>query len=401
MYINKRRIRLLKPITTESLTLVSLLFHAIERAKTQAIFDRDPYESRRDALPGSRLLKVLVFYQMLKDPSQRGLVRIVEESQDAQAALGGHFARNTLANALRQRDLEQMIEAWALLLAQYSPYLARMGKKFARVAAVDASLIKLSLEAFDWAKYRKHSGAAKITCVLDWIKGVPQQFVFTAAGKIHDLKATSALAWSAGWTYLFDRGYFSFDLLGELLTAGAHFVIRFKDGVEHRIFERHEIPDLKLPAGIRAIRSDWTVILPGWDRNLILRLVSYQLTDGKLIRVLTDRHELSALSIAQLYKERWTIENWWRWLKRLYKVKEPLGRSSNALPLQIVAAFVADLLLRAFKHSGGFKGSLYGFVTTCRDISLTPIYRLGVLRDVLLAVATWLELSLALPNGKT
>jgi len=401
VYINKRRIRLLKPITTESLTLVSLLIHAIERAKTQAIFDRDPYESRRDALPGSRLLKVLVFYQMLKDPSQRGLVRIVEESQDAQAALGGHFARNTLANALRQRDLEQMIEAWALLLAQYSPYLARMGKKFARVAAVDASLIKLSLEAFDWAKYRKHSGAAKITCVLDWIKGVPQQFVFTAAGKIHDLKATSALAWSAGWTYLFDRGYFSFDLLGELLTAGAHFVIRFKDGVEHRIFERHEIPDLKLPAGIRAIRSDWTVILPGWDRNLILRLVSYQLTDGKLIRVLTDRHELSALSIAQLYKERWTIENWWRWLKRLYKVKEPLGRSSNALPLQIVAAFVADLLLRAFKHSGGFKGSLYGFVTTCRDISLTPIYRLGVLRDVLLAVATWLELSLALPNGKT
>jgi Transposase DDE domain len=378
-----------------------LLLYAIERVKTQVIFDRDPYESRREALSGSRLLKVLVFYQMLKDPSQRGLVRIVKESQDAQAALGGHLARNTLANALCQRDLEQMIEAWALLLAHYSPYLARMGKKFARVAAVDASLIKLSLDAFDWAKYREHSGAAKITCVFDWVKGVPQQFVFTAAGKIHDLKATSALAWSAGWTYLFDRGYFSFDLLGALLMAGAHFVIRFKDGVEQRILERHEIPDLKLPEGMRAIRSDWTVLLPGWDRDLILRLVSYQLTDGKLIRVLTDRHDLSALSIAQLYKERWTIENWWRWLKRLYKVKEPLGRSSNALPLQIVAAFVTDLLLRAFKQSGGFKGSLYEFVTTCRDISLTPICRLGSLREALLAIAQWLELPLALPNGKT
>lgn len=377
-----------------------MLLYAIERVKTQLIFDRDPYESRREALPGSRLLKVLVFYQMLKDPSQRGLVRIVKESQDAQAALGGHLARNTLANALCQRDLEQMIEAWALLLAHYSPYLARMGKKFARVAAVDASLIKLSLDAFDWAKYREHSGAAKITCVFDWVKGVPQQFVFTAAGKIHDLKAISALAWSAGWTYLFDRGYFSFDLLGALLTAGAHFVIRFKDGVEHRILERHEIPDLKLPEGMRAIRSDWTVLLPGWDRELILRLVSYQLTDGKLIRILTDRHDLSALSIAQLYKERWTIENWWRWLKRLYKVKEPLGRSSNALPLQIVAAFVTDLLLRAFKQSGGFKGSLYEFVTTCRDISLTSICRLGSLREALLAIAQWLELPLILPNGK-
>ena len=99
--------------------------------------------------------------------------------------------------------------------------------------------------------------------------------------------------------------------------------------------------------------------------------------------------------------KRWTIENWWRWLKRLYKVKEPLGRSSNALPLQIVAAFVTDLLLRAFKHSGGFKGSLYEFVTTCRDVSLTPICRLGSLREVLLAIAQWLELPLALPNGKT
>jgi Transposase DDE domain len=378
-----------------------LLLYAIERVNTQVIFDRDPYESRREALPGSRLLKVLVFYQMLKDPSQRGLVRIVNESQDAQAALGGHLARNTLANSLCKRDLEQMIEAWALLLAHYSAYLARMGKKFARVATVDASLIKLSLDAFDWAKYREKAGAAKITCVFDWVRGVPQQFVFTAAGKIHDLKATSALVWSASWTYLFDRGYFSFDLLGALITAGAHFVIRFKDGVEYRILERHEIPDLKLPAGMRAIRSDWTVILPGWDRDLILRLVSYQLTDGKLIRVLTDRHNLSALSIAMLYKERWTIENWWRWLKRLYKVKEPLGRSSNALPLQIVAAFVTDLLLRAFKHGGGFKGSLYEFVTTCRDVSLTPIDRLGSLRKALLAIAKWLKLPLDLPSGKT
>jgi hypothetical protein len=96
-----------------------------------------------------------------------------------------------------------------------------------------------------------------------------------------------------------------------------------------------------------------------------------------------------------------TIENWWRWLKRRYKVKEPLERSSNALPLQIVAAFVTDLLLRAFKHSGDFKGSLYGFITTCHDISLTPIGRLSSLREALLAVAKWLALPLALPNGKT
>ena len=391
----------LKPITTESLTLVSLLLYAVERVKTHLVFDRDPYESRRQALPGPRLLKALVFYQMLKGSSQRSLVRVLEQSPEAQRLLGGGLARNTLSNALAERDLDQMIEAWMMLLEHYGSHIARMGKKFARVAAVDASLIKLSLQAFNWAKYREQTGAAKITCVLDWVRGVPEQFVFTASGKVHDLRAAAGLAWHAGWTYLFDRGYFSFDLLAELLNAGAHFVIRFKDRVEYRVLERHRLPESKLPAGIRALRSDWTVLLPGWDREVLLRLVSYQLTDGKLIRVLTDRHDLSALSIAQLYKERWTIENWWRWLKRLYKVKEPLGRSSNALPLQIVAAFVTDVLLRVFKQSGGFQGSLYEFVTTCRDLSLVPAASLGSLRNVLLAVAKLLEVPIALPIEKT
>jgi hypothetical protein len=389
---------MLEPIITESLTLVTLLLYAIDRVNIQPIFDRDPYESRRHELKGSRLVKVLVFYQLIKDPTQRGLLRALDQLPDAQAALGGTLKRNTLSNALVQRDLDQIIEAWIVLLAHYRPYLEQTGKKFARIAAVDASLIKLSLAAYDWAKYRKQTGAAKITCVFDWVKGVPQQFVFTASGKIHDLKATTEIAWCAGWTYLFDRGYFAFDLLTALLNIGAHFVLRFKDGVDFKIIERRLIPEFKLPAGIRAITSDWTVILPGWDGDIILRLVSYRLTDGKLIRVLTDRHDLSALSVALLYKERWTIENWWRWLKRVYKIKEPLGRSENALPLQIVAAFVTDLLLRAFKHCGGFKGKLYEFVTTCRDLALVPIARLGSLREVLLAATRFLELPQFLPQ---
>jgi hypothetical protein len=388
-------------IIIESLTLVTLLLYAIDRVNIQPIFDRDPYESRRQELKGSRLVKVLVFYQLIKDPTQRGLLRALDQLQDVQAALGGTLKRNTLSNALVQRDLDQIIEAWIMLLAHYRPYLEQRGKKFARIAAVDASLIKLSLAAYDWAKYRKQTGAAKITCVFDWVKGVPQQFVFTASGKIHDLKATTEIAWCAGWTYLFDRGYFAFDLLTALLNIGAHFVLRFKDGVDFKIIERRLIPEFKLPAGIRAITSDWTVILPGWDGEIILRLVSYRLTDGKLIRVLTDRHDLSALSVALLYKERWTIENWWRWLKRVYKIKEPLGRSENALPLQIVAAFVTDLLLRAFKHCGGFKGKLYEFVVTCRDLALVPIARLGSLREVLLVATRFLELPQFLPQTQT
>jgi hypothetical protein len=209
-------------------------------------------------MKGTRLLKVLAFFQMLSDPGQREVERVVDASQEAQNALGGRVPRNTLSNAF-----------------------------------------------------------------------------------------------------------------------------------------------LKLPAGIRAIKSDQTVSLPGWAGDVILRLVVYQLTDGKIIRVLTSRHDLSALSIAMLYKERWSIERW-RWLKRIYKVKEPLGESENALPLQIVAAFVTDLVLRAFKHCGGFKGTLYDFVKTCREIALIPISGvIGRMRQALMATAVSLELLEASPQGQT
>lgn len=321
----------METITTESFTLVTLLLYSIGRVNVQQVFDRDPYESRRTAMKGSRLLKVLAFYQLIAASSGRGLVDAIEDSLDAQTALGGTVARNTLSNALSHRDLEQMIEAWMFLLGP---------------------------------------------------------------GRVHDLKAATQLRFCAGWTYLFDRGYFSFDFLSALLEVGAHFVIRLKDGVDYRVVCRHAIPDLKMPAGVKEILKDWTVKLPGWDRDLPLRLVVYRLTDKREISVLTSRHDLSALSIVMLYKERWSIEKWWRWVKRLYKVKEPLGRNENALPLQIVAAFVTDLLLRVFKHGGGFNGTLYEFVRRCREQSLTPLNRLGrTLGDALSAASKLLELT--------
>lgn len=194
--------------------------------------------------------------------------------------------------------------------------------------------------------------------------------VFTT-GKVHEIKGAAEMVWTAHWTYVFDRGYFSFRFLARLLAAGAHFVVRFKDGVNYRILERRPVPVAPSRAAIR-LRSDWTICLPGWPAA-VLRLVSYQLPDGKLIRVLTDRFDLSALSVAQLYKERWKIEQWWKWIKYVFKIKEPLGRSENALPVQIVGAFVTDLLLRAFNQSSGFTSSHYEFVVRCQEMSLTPL----------------------------
>jgi hypothetical protein len=128
--------------------------------------------------------------------------------------------------------------------------------------------------------------------------------------------------------------------------------------------------------------------LAGWPEVLV-RIVSYQLPDGRLVRVVTDRFDLSALSVAQLYKERWKIENWWKWIKAMLKIKEPLGRSENALQIQIVAAFVTNLVWRAFNHQSGFTGSLYEFVTRCQELSLVPLADLtaGAFRRALHAIA--------------
>src|SRR5918992_3036138 len=358
----------------ESITVITLLLSALDRLPLQASFDRDPYESRRSALPGARLVKVLVVYQTIGTEKLRGLIWTIAEHAGLQAALGGTVALNTLSNGIAQRDVGQMVEVWMRVLQTYGPWLKWMGRAFARIAVVDASLIRLSLLAYSWAEYRQRTGAAKMHAVLDWARGIPHQRVVTP-GKVHDLKGATPLHWARHWTYIFDRAYLGFEFLRTLLEAGAHFVERLKEGVGYHILDRFPVPQAPATAGVR-LRADWTIRLPGWE-GILLRLVSYQLPDGKLIRVLTDRFDLSALSVAQLYKERWIIENWWKWVKQMFKIKRPLGNSENALPVQIVSAFVTDLLLRAFKHSSGFTSSLYEFVSNCQELSLVPLKELA------------------------
>jgi len=123
----------------------------------------------------------------------------------------------------------------------------------------------------------------------------------------------------------------------------------------------------------------------------------YEYWKGQLVILIDGVEHFCSTNI-----QRWSIEKWWRWLKRIYKVKEPLGESENALPLQIVAAFVTDLALRAFNHCGGFKGTLYDFVKTCREIALIPISGvIGRMRQALVAAAVSLKLLEALSQEQT
>jgi len=372
-----------------SITLVSLMLQALKQVPVQDIFERDPYESRRTALPGPKLMEVLVVHQLIKSPYLSGVVTAIEEDHPLQEALGGLVARNTLSNALAHYPLETMTEAWLRLKERLGAGVEKLGKKFARIALIDASLIKLSLAAYTWAEYRQGSGAAKMHAVLEWSGRIPKHLVVTA-GKVHDANPAVQMSWEAGWTYVQDRGYVSFKRLQQIQQHQAHFVVRLKRRMEWTIVERRPVPAEHQRGQIRLL-SDWTVRLAGWP-EVELRVVSYRLPDGRLVRVLTDRFDLSAASVAQLYKERWKIENWWRWIKALFKVKRPLGQTANALQLQIIAAFVCDLLWRVFKALGHFPKTLYEFVTRYQELSLVRVVDVpfGTFRLALDAIIVYL-----------
>jgi len=351
----------------ESITIIQLIVNAVNKADLKKIFDKDSYESRRKELKGPRLVILMVIFQLIKSPYMRGLVRVITDNKKLQELAGGEIARSTLSNALAKRPVEQVMEAWQELIKVYGQQLERVGKKFARLGLIDASLIKLSLEAYDWAEYRKKKGAAKLHMVLDWGLRIPQQLVMTV-GKVHDASKKVKISWQRGWTYVQDRGYLCFTRLKSILAAGAHFVVRFKKGVNFQVIERREVDTHKQANGIRLL-SDWTVKLEGWPDTL-LRMVSYQLPDRTTIRVLTDRFDLTAENVAQLYKERWKIENWWKWVKQVFKIKEPIARNENGFQIQIITALIADLILRVFKKVGKFSGSIYEFVVSCQELSL-------------------------------
>ncbi|MEW6737536.1 MAG: hypothetical protein AB1489_40010 [Acidobacteriota bacterium] len=152
-------------------------------------------------------------------------------------------ALNTLSNALAQRPIEQMMEAWQLVISCYGEGIEKVGKKFVRIALIDSSLIKLSLAAYDWAQYRKQKEAAKMHMVLEWRRCIPEQLTITT-GKVNNLNKKVKVAWQAGWTYVQDRGYLCFTRLKSIIAAGAHFVVRVKCNTDFQVLERREVDTL-------------------------------------------------------------------------------------------------------------------------------------------------------------
>jgi hypothetical protein len=280
-------------------------------------------------------------------------------------------ARSTLADALNQRDwriyhaLAQRLIARARSLYAQEPSVLDLD---ASVYALDATTIDLCLSLFDWAPFRSTKAAIKLHTLLD-LRGAIPSFIHISDGKLHDVNILDILPVEAGAFYVMDRGYLDFARWYALHQAGAFFVTRAKKGMDaQRVYST---------ATDRAsgVICDQRVKLNGFyaakDYPEHLRRIRFKdPVTGKKLVFLTNNTSLPALTIAALYKSRWQVELFFKWIKQHLRIQRFLGTSENAVKTQIWCAISTYVLIAIVKKELQLDASLY----TCLQILSVSVF---------------------------
>lgn len=226
------------------------------------------------------------------------------------------------------------------------------------IYAFDSSTIELCLQLCPWAEFHHGRGAFKMHTLLD-LRGSIPTFILLTPGKVHDSKVMSEIPVEANAYYLMDKGYVSFDALFKYFhLKHAWFVTRAKDNMRYEVLESREVDP---QAGLI---SDQTIKLTGYISSKkfpdTMRLVAYEdFRDGTLYRFLTNNFDLEAITVAELYRERWQVEIFFKWIKQHLHIKTFYGTSMNAVFTQIWIAVCDYLLLIIAKKHYGLKPSLH------------------------------------------
>ncbi len=214
--------------------------------------------------------------------------------------------------------------------------------------ALDSTTIDLCLSLFPWAKFRQHKAAVKMHTLLDLHGNIPT-FISITDGKVHDVNILDEILPEAGAFYVMDRGYVDFERLYIFTLSAAFFVVRSKSNV---VLERRYSHPVDKTTGVR---SDHTIILTAIDSAKAypdpLRRVSYlDVETRKRFKFLTNNFMLPALTIAQIYKARWQVELFFKWIKQHLKVKSFWGYTDNAVRVQIYTAIIAYVTVALMKE---------------------------------------------------
>lgn len=277
-------------------------------------------------------------------------------------------AKSSLADANRRRSCQIFEKLFYSLLKQCREVLPERDFSFKNpLYSFDSTTIKLCLSIFDWAKYSKAKGALKLHTLLNNRTTVPELLILSD-GKTGDITAAKekSLPLEKGSIIVFDRAYVDYEWWAKLNNNGIFFVSRVKSNQNIFVVGQHKT---KLEKNILA---DEIVIFGDYNAMNVypekLRRVKYfDEKNGKIYVYLTNNFELTASQIAQIYKERWQIELFFKWIKQNLKIKTFLGTSKNAVMTQIWVAMVYYLLLAYIKFQTKFKKSLLEFTRMIRE----------------------------------
>ena len=322
----------------------------------------------------------LAFAQLTYRESLRDIETCLRAMQPRLYHMGirGRVARSTLADANETRDWRIYADFAQTLIGIAKPLYATepFGVDLAAtVYAFDSTTIDLCLALFPWARFRQHKGAIKLHTLLNLRGNIPE-VVAISDGKWHDLKALDLLLPIGGAYYVLDRGYLDFARLYRFQQAAAFFVTRAKANLQ---FARRYSHPVDKTTGIRC---DQIIVLTGPKTATLyplpLRRIRYTDPDtGKRLVFLTNDITLPALTIAQLYKLRWQVELFFKWIKQHLRIKAFYGTSANAVKTQVWIAVSVYVLVAILKKRLALPQSLY---TILQVLSVTLFERMPLIQ---------------------
>jgi hypothetical protein len=303
----------------------------------------------------------LAFAQLTFRESLRDIVTCLEAVQSKlyHAGFRSTPARSTLADANRVHDwriyadLAQVLIRRARRLYASEPLAVELKQT---VYALDSTTIDLCLSLFPWARFRRRKGAVKLHTLLD-LRGSIPCFIHISHGKMHDVTVLDLLPIEAGAFYVMDRGYVDFQRLYRFEQGQAFFVTRGKRNLDCTRRQRRAVDKTT------GLRSDQTIVLAGPKSSRLYpealrRVAFYDAEHNRRLVFLTNNFTLPALTIARLYKSRWQVELFFKWIKQHLRIKAFYGTTDNAVKTQVWIAISVYVLVAIVKKELGIDRSL-------------------------------------------
>ena len=308
-------------------------------------------------------LLYLLYYHLTEKDSLEDFVSDLKNNGKLNQALP-KISKSQLSRKNKSRNHKIFFEIFQHLFDKLKSNrgLKKSLKDIGFVKILDSSTISLCLSLFPWAKFRSTKGGIKLHTLYDLNTNAPENIIITNA-LIHDKEVFDNLTFNPSYTYLFDRAYMKYQKFDKFIKNDIYFVTRIKSNTQIEIIRSLDLTSKNKDENILL---DADIILGNHTTKTKMknetRLVKVKTTDRngkeKVIDILTNRFDLEAHIIARLYKQRWQIELFFKWVKQHLKIKRFFGQNKNAVLTQIYSAMILFLILKIIKKESKFKGTL-------------------------------------------